>query len=83
LLTSVKTAEIMKKGLLQGVVLLGIGAFVIYWAMTHSPKAGLGQMLSNELSGSYTMSETAYYVSLAVGAVVALLGVMGAYKSMK
>ena len=54
----------MKSGMIRGLVLLGLGAFIIYWAMTHSPKAGVGQMIANEVSGSYTMGETAYYASL-------------------
>ncbi|MCV9387226.1 hypothetical protein [Reichenbachiella ulvae] len=53
-----------------------VGAFCVYWAMTHSPKAGLGDMIKNELSGSYTMSENAYYLTVFVGAVALVLGVL-------
>lgn len=73
----------MKSGLIRGLVLIGVGAFVIYWAVTHSPKAGLGKMITNELSGSYTMGEGAYYASLVVGTVLAVLGILRTYKSIK
>jgi TRAP-type C4-dicarboxylate transport system permease small subunit len=73
----------MKSGLVRGLVLIGVGAFIIYWAVTHSPKAGVGQMITNELSGSYTMSEGAYYASLVVGTILAVLGLLRTYKSLK
>ena len=65
----------MKKGKLQGIITALVGAFVIYWAYAHSPKAGLGKIVGNELSGSYTMSEIWYYISLALGIVIAVFGV--------
>ena len=65
---------------LRGIVLLLIGGFIIYWAMEHSPKAGIGQVLSNEFSGSYTMSETWYYVSMFIGAAIAGTGLLKIYK---
>jgi len=71
----------MKSGLVRGIVLIAVGAFVIYWAVTHSPKAGVGQIISNEISGSYTMGEGAYYASLVVGTVLAVLGIIRTYKS--
>lgn len=73
----------MKSGLVRGLVLIAVGAFVIYWAVTHSPKGGIGQIVSNEISGSYTMGEGTYYASLVVGTVLAVLGVLRTYKSMK
>ncbi|MFY0600079.1 MAG: hypothetical protein JXR03_10440 [Cyclobacteriaceae bacterium] len=73
----------MKSGLVRGLVLIGVGAFVIYWAISHSPKAGLGKIISNEVSGSYTMSEGVYYATLIVGIILAALGLMRTYKSMK
>lgn len=73
----------MKSGMIKGLVLLGLGAFIIYWALTHSPKAGLGQMITNEVSGSYTMGEPAYYASLVVGTIIGVLGVISLYKSTK
>ncbi|WP_258105344.1 hypothetical protein [Marinoscillum sp. MHG1-6] len=73
----------MKSGLIRGLVLVLVGGFVIYWAITHSPKAGLGQIINNELSGSYTMSSGSYYASLIAGAILGLLGLLRVYKSMK
>ncbi|MGL1885232.1 MAG: hypothetical protein OCD76_01860 [Reichenbachiella sp.] len=52
-----------------------IGAFFIYWAMTHSPKSGLGNRIGNEMAGSYTMSEGSYYITLAIGAAAAVYGI--------
>lgn len=60
----------------QPIIFILIGAFLIYWAIDHSPKAGFGKIMGNELSGSYTMSETWYYVTLIVGAALAIFGVM-------
>ncbi len=71
----------MKKGKLQGIIFGLIGAFVIYWAQTHSPKAKLGQIIGNELSGSYNMSETSYYLSLAVGIGLVAYGLFRLVKS--
>lgn len=65
---------------LQGVVAGLIGAFVIYWAQTHSPKAGIGNMIANELSGSYTMSENNYYLTLGLGIVLVLVGLYRIFK---
>lgn len=73
----------MKSGLARGLALLLVAAFIIYWAITHSPKAGVGQIISNELSGSYTMSSGAYYATLIVGIVLGILGILRVYKSMK
>ncbi|MEQ9404583.1 MAG: hypothetical protein RIM99_13410 [Cyclobacteriaceae bacterium] len=70
----------MKKNKQTGTILALIGAFVIYWAQTHSPKAKPGQIVGNELSGSYTMSETSYYISLIAGIVLAVYGI---YKIVK
>ena len=50
----------MKKGKVMGIVLILVGAFTVYWAQTHSPQAGVGQIVGNALSGSYTMSEGSY-----------------------
>ncbi|MFY0689833.1 MAG: hypothetical protein JXQ90_21870 [Cyclobacteriaceae bacterium] len=66
----------MNKSKQIGLLLTLVGAFCIYWAYSHSPKAGIGKIVGNELSGSYTMSETSYYISLAIGAVIAIYGVM-------
>jgi len=66
----------MKKTQLQAIIYVLIGAFFIYWAQSHSPKAGFGQVIGNELSGSYNLSETWYYITLVVGAALGLLGIM-------
>ncbi len=65
----------MKKSKVAGLVMLFIGAFVIYWAQTHSPNAGIGQVVGNAISGSYTMSENAYYISLIAGIAIGAYGV--------
>lgn len=70
----------MKNGKLVAVILVLVGAFTIYWAQTHSPQAGVGQVLGNAISGSYTMSEGAYYFTLILGVVV---GVYGVFKLVK
>ncbi|MEN8250252.1 MAG: DUF3185 family protein [Bacteroidota bacterium] len=66
----------MKKEKLQAIIFILVGAFFIYWAQTHSPKAGIGNMIGNELSGSYTMNETWYYLTLVIGAALAIVGVV-------
>jgi hypothetical protein len=68
------------KGKTLAIVAVFAGAFTIYWAQTHSPKAGLGQIVGNELSGSYTMNETQYYICLGIGIA---LGILGVYKFFK
>lgn len=65
----------MKKNILQAIIFILVGAFFIYWAQAHSPKAGVGRMIGNELSGSYTMSENWYYISLVIGAGLAVVGI--------
>lgn len=75
--------NIMKSGLIRGLALIGVGAFIIYWAITHSPKAGALKVISNEIAGSYTMGEGAYYASLIAGIILVVLGLMRSYKSMK
>ncbi len=70
----------MKKGKVIGIVLILVGAFTVYWAQTHSPQAGVGQIVGNALSGSYTMSEGSYYFTLIIGAT---LGLFGLYKLIK
>lgn len=65
----------MKKNQLQGIIYLLIGVFVIYWAQAHSPRAGLGKIIGNELSGSYVMNETWYYITLFAGIALGLIGI--------
>lgn len=65
----------MKKGLLQGIILIAIGSFIIYWAIDHSPNASLGEKVGDLLEeDSYRMSEAWYYTSLVAGSILALLG---------
>jgi len=72
----------MKKGLLSGIILVAIGAFVIYWAIDHSPNASIGEKVGDLLEeDAYRMSEAWYYTSLVVGSIVALLGLRNLLKS--
>lgn len=68
---------------LKSIITLAIGLFIIYWAQSHSPEAGIGEIISNEISGSYTMSETWYYISLVAGSVISIFGVLRLYKDLK
>lgn len=72
----------MKPGMIRGIVMILAGIFLIYWAEAHSPK-NFGRVLGNAFSGSYTLSEPWYYVCLAAGIVLGVLGVLRTYKSMK
>lgn len=69
-------------GLLKGILILAVGIFLVYWAESHSPK-NLGKMIGNELSGSYTLSETWYYICLGAGILVGIVGVLKTFRSMK
>jgi hypothetical protein len=72
----------MKKGLLGGIILIAIGAFIIYWAIEHSPNASIGEKVSDLLDDSaYRMSEVWYYTSLVAGSIIALLGLRNLLKS--
>ncbi|RUA29957.1 MAG: hypothetical protein DSY77_14545 [Bacteroidetes bacterium] len=72
----------MKKGLLSGIILIAIGAFIIYWAIDHSPNASIGELANDLLKeDSYRMSEAWYYTSLVAGSVIALLGLRNLLKS--
>lgn len=70
----------MKKSTQTTVIIALVGAFIVYWAQTHSPKGSLGQIVGNELSGSYTMSESSYYISLIAGIALVVYGI---YKFVK
>ncbi len=72
----------MKPGMIRGIALLAIGIFIIYWAQTHSPN-DLGKVIGNTFSGSYTMSEPWYYISLGLGILIGIVGVLRTFKSMK
>lgn len=72
----------MKKGLLTGIILIAIGAFIIFWAIEHSPNASIGERASDLLKeNAYRMSELWYYVSLVGGSIIAILGLRNLLKS--
>lgn len=72
----------MKKGLLKGIFLIAIGAFIIYWSVDHSPNASIGEKVNDLLDdNAYRMSETWYYTSLVGGSIIALLGLRSLLKS--
>lgn len=65
----------------RGLVLLGLGVFIIIWAVQHQPS----DALVNEINGlfddtSYSMSEPWYYASIIVGAILAGLGFKDIFK---
>ena len=66
----------MKKSQQIGILLTIIGAFCIYWTYNHSPNADIGKKIGNFVSGSYTMSPTGYYLSLALGIGLVIWGIM-------
>lgn len=71
----------MNKGKLKGILFIALGVFILAWTYQHRPSASL----VNEINGlfddsSYSMSETWYYISLVVGAVVTALGIKGLLK---
>lgn len=70
----------MKKEKLIGIIITLVGIFMIYWTQSHSPNAKLGKIIGNQLSGSYTMSEPGYYVSLLLSVGVVAFGL---YKFIK
>ena len=65
---------------IPGFLIVAIGLFIIYWAVEHSPES-LESVITNKLTGSYTMSEPWYYISLVVGSIMALFGIMKIYKA--
>lgn len=65
----------MNKSKQTGIILGLIGAILVYWAQTHSPKGGIGQIVANELSGSYTLDESSYYLLLVGGIALAVFGI--------
>ncbi len=72
----------MKKGLLSGIILVALGAFIIYWAIDHSPNASVGEKVNDLLDeNAYRMNEAWYYTSLVAGSVIALLGLRNLLKS--
>ena len=69
--------------LLKAIILLLVGVFMLYWAQSHSPNAGMGKIISNELSGSYTMDAGWYYISMLLGSIVTVIGALRLYKAVK
>jgi hypothetical protein len=72
-----------KQETLKGLLMVLIGIFFIYWAQTHSPNAGLGKIMKNEFSGSYTLSESWYYITMIFGIAATVLGLFKVYKDSK
>ncbi|MTI38433.1 hypothetical protein [Fulvivirga lutimaris] len=68
---------------IKGLVLLAIGGFLIYWAQTHPPTKDLLHAVNNEIIGSYALSKPMYYGTLAVGGILAALGLYRVYKDTK
>lgn len=68
---------------LNSIIILSVGLFIIYWAQAHSPEAGIGEILANEISGSYTMSTTWYYISMVAGTLIGIVGLLKLYKELK
>ena len=68
---------------IKGLLILAIGAFLIYWAQTHTPNRDLLDAVNNEIIGSYALSKPMYFITLAVGAILSVLGLMRVYKDMK
>lgn len=69
--------------ILKAIILLLVGVFILYWVQSHSPNAGIGKMISNELSGSYTMDEGWYYISMLLGSIITVIGTLRLYKAVK
>ena len=65
----------MKKKAIYGLIFLVIGLAVMFWAYSHSPYAGIGDKLANELSGSFTLTKLQFAGSMIGGAVLAVWGI--------
>lgn len=71
----------MSKSLLKGLVIVAIGAFIIFWTVDHSPYAPIGQQITDILdSNEYRMSEFWYYACLLVGSLIAIFGIRKLFK---
>ncbi|MDX9770712.1 MAG: DUF3185 family protein [Tenuifilaceae bacterium] len=70
----------MKSKVFVGILLLVVGLVIVYWAYNHSPHAGLGNIVINELSGSFTLSKPAY-AGVTIGGII--IAVLGLYKIFK
>lgn len=71
-----KNPFFMSKSLLKGIIIIAIGAFVIFWTVDHSPHAPMGQQISDILdTNEYRMSEFWYYTCLLAGILIAVLGI--------
>ncbi len=66
----------MTKSLLKGLLIIALGAFIIFYAVDHSPHAPLGQQITDILdTNEYRMSEFWYYSCLLLGVLVAVFGI--------
>ncbi len=68
---------------IKGLSILAIGAFLIYWAQTHTPNKDLLDAVNNEIIGSYALSEPMYFATLVFGGILGVLGLISLYKDMK
>jgi hypothetical protein len=66
----------MNKSFSKSLIIIAIGAFIIYWTVDHSPYAPLGQQITDILdTNAYRMSEFWYYTCLIGGSLIAVLGI--------
>ena len=70
----------MKSKVIVGILLLVVGLVIVYWAYNHSPHAGIGNMMINEFSGSFTLSKPAY-AGVTIGGII--FAILGLYKIFK
>jgi drug/metabolite transporter (DMT)-like permease len=71
----------MNKKYILGIIYLSLGVFILFWAQNHSPESGIGEKLSRELSGDYTMSKEGYYFSMVAGALMVVFGAARIFKA--
>ena len=74
---------VMNRSRITGIIATLAGAFCIYWAGAHSPKASFFKQLGREMNGSYTMSENWYYITLAAGSLLVLWGLLRLFRILK
>ena len=66
----------MNSSIFKGLIIIAVGAFVIFWTVDHSPHAPVGQQITDILdSNEYRMTEFWYYTCLLVGSLIAIFGI--------